>query len=364
MSRLRLLSGYTIAVGLVGVVWADLPSVDELNRLPSSESLREVLRVLALPELPEDQRQPYLIAFSHHARVLSPHYGQNAIEIDVDHWIGLMQEGLQREPDNCVIALALTKWLIDQQRYAEALAAIERCHAKAPSHESRAWVAHARHCLKAKGRPEFDVPTVDVHFCVITKNRQARKKATLEQFHTSIEQLNRGFVTRSREKLVNFRFKSATFYREIARVDDAFRKLGDARKPYDTNEYAQRFNECTDPRIRDPHAINFYVFDGWAEGIGSADATCHGKRNSNRPYVLIDWARLDNTNQNPIPHEFGHAFGLGHVSVVDATRRMSTNIMGSTQWGFGSGGNRLIGFSEAQAATIRYHAQRTLDRLR
>jgi len=43
---------------------------------------------------------------------------------------------------------------------------------------------------------------------------------------------------------------------------------------------------------------------------------------------------------------------------------MPTNIMCSTHFGFGSGGERTIGFTEAQAALIRYHTQRTLARLR
>jgi hypothetical protein len=59
----------------------------------------------------------------------------------------------------------------------------------------------------------------------------------------------------------------------------------------------------------------------------------------------------------------GHCFGLGHVGVPGANLRTSTNIMASSGEGFGSGGQRDLGFSESQAAAILYHAQRTYSRL-
>ncbi|MCK4960773.1 MAG: metalloprotease, partial [Planctomycetes bacterium] len=86
-------------------------------------------------------------------------------------------------------------------------------------------------------------------------------------------------------------------------------------------------------------------------------------RNSNWPYVLIDWERLNKNVQNPEAHEMGHAFGLGHVAVPGATMQTPTNIMASTEHGFGSGGTRNLGFTESQAAIILYHAKRTLSRL-
>jgi len=79
--------------------------------------------------------------------------------------------------------------------------------------------------------------------------------------------------------------------------------------------------------------------------------------------VLIDWARLNNQGQNPEAHEMGHAFGLGHVGVPGASMRNETNVMASVGEGFGSGGTRNLGFTEAQSALVRYHAQRTCQRL-
>ncbi len=75
--------------------------------------------------------------------------------------------------------------------------------------------------------------------------------------------------------------------------------------------------------------------------------------------LLIDWTRPDNRCQNP----GGHAFGLEHVGLPGATMATETNIMTSVGEGFGSGGTRNLGFTEAQAAVILYHAKRTHQRL-
>ena len=114
--------------------------------------------------------------------------------------------------------------------------------------------------------------------------------------------------------------------------------------------------------MRDKKAINFYIYDSYNSTSKYDDITSHGKRNSNWPYVLIDWQRLNNNIQNPEPHEMGHAFGLYHVAVPGAKMDSPTNIMASIGYGFGSGGRRNIGFTEAQEAIIIYHAKRTLAR--
>ncbi len=93
------------------------------------------------------------------------------------------------------------------------------------------------------------------------------------------------------------------------------------------------FNACDDPR-----AINVYVYDSYAERGGFADVTSHGRRNSNRPYLLLDWERLGHKVQGAEEHEMGHAFGLEHVCAPGAKPKTSTNIMASADCGLGSGG--------------------------
>lgn len=208
-----------------------------------------------------------------------------------------------------------------------------------------------------------DTLEFDVHICVITANSSAHQIATLQQLQEEVEILNRRFVTLDGNPLVRFRFKSASFYEQVEYLNCPFVSLGDSTKPYSSSGYAKIFNECRHPKVRDPHAINFYLYDSYNSDLGFHNVTCHGKRNSNRPYILIDWERLNNTIQSPEVHEMGHAFGLGHVAVPGADRWTHTNIMCSIGLGFGSGGRRNLGFTEAQSAIVLYHAGRTYARL-
>ncbi len=208
------------------------------------------------------------------------------------------------------------------------------------------------------------LPVFDLHFAVITKNADAHGVATLAQLKREVDILNTYFVTEDRKPLVTFRFKSAAFYDETRQSRCELVGLGDADVPYDSTRLAELFNACDDPKVRDPQAINIYVYDSHNARGGRADTTGHGKRNSNRPFILLDWERLDHRDQSPEEHEMGHAFGLGHECAPGAKRGTSTNIMASAECGRGSAGRRDIGFSPAQARTILDYARKIQERLR
>lgn len=209
-----------------------------------------------------------------------------------------------------------------------------------------------------------ELPTFDVHLVVLTSNAGAQQVATRDQLRREVDILNEFFAAENREPLVRFRFKSATLFPETRRSSCKLKDLGDVRGPLDTGHAAELFNTCDDPHIRDPRAINFYVYDAYAPGSGFKDATGHGRRNSGRPFVFLDWQRLNHGDQAAEEHEMGHAFGLEHICVPGATRQTPTNIMASADCGKGSGGLRNLGFNEQQTATILRYAQQIRDRLR
>jgi hypothetical protein len=170
-------------------------------------------------------------------------------------------------------------------------------------------------------------------------------------------------VPRGGRALARFTFQGFSAYADMADSDSELLRFGDSNVPYESGAVARAFNACTDARVRDRRAINFYIYNSYSPEKRFQDDTSHGTRNSNRPYLLIDWTRLDNRGQNPGAHEMGHAFGLEHVGVPGATMGTETNIMTSVGEGFGSGGTRNLAFTEAQAAVILYHAKRTHQRL-
>jgi hypothetical protein len=217
------------------------------------------------------------------------------------------------------------------------------------------WALMASGLMALSTATAAELLTFDVHFCVITSNKAAHAKATLAQLNKEVDILNQYFVSESRAPLVRFRFKSAHFWHDVAALDCALVKMGDTKL---STGYLQAFNQCQHPQVRDPNAINFYVYDE-TPGVNS-----HGRRNSNRPFVMVDWARLNHAEQSAEEHEMGHAFGLGHMCVPGARGNTPTNIMASHEDCQGSGGLRNIGFNAVQVSNILHYASLIHKRLK
>ncbi|WP_144057688.1 hypothetical protein [Novipirellula maiorica] len=296
-------------------------------------------------------------AFAEHAVKLSPLYSPST-QWNARPWIAALGAGWKADPSDLTLSIAYCQMLIDageMRRLATVTEQFQKSHPN--SHEANAWAALASGKL-TQGPLEFPL-----HFCVLTKSPVANRNATEAQCKREVEILNNTFRTSDGKQLVKFTFKSFTPYKAITGSDEEFLQYGDSTTSYNSNAMADAFNRCDDPAIRDRNAINVYIFDAYSHAEGFRDITSHGTRNSNRPYVLLDHARLNNAIQNAEAHEMGHAFGLGHVGVPNAKLSTSTNIMTSAAEEFGSGGKRDIGFSPAQSAIILYHAVRTHSRL-
>jgi hypothetical protein len=183
-----------------------------------------------------------------------------------------------------------------------------------------------------------ELPTFGIHFVVLTKNAAAQRATSDNQLRREVDILNEFFVAADRAPLVRFTFKSATSFAEVQSSKCDLKALGDVERPLDTDRVVELFNACADQKLRDPRAINFYVYDAYAPGSGFKDATGHGRRNAGRPFIFVDWQRLNHADQAAEEHEMGHAFGLDHICVPGAHRRTPTNIMAITECGKGSGG--------------------------
>jgi hypothetical protein len=344
--------------------FADVAAVvATIERLPRTQRLVAYQTAMVRPGVTDADRVSLIKVFSGHAKRVSPLYGESRFPFDQPRWTSILSYGFKADSNDADTAWALCKILINRQDYRSALpvaAAFEKAHAD--HHHAVAWHAWCRDKLES-GRDPGEMLTFPLHFCVLTRNPAAHRAATIEQCRKECKILNTTFRTLDDQPLVRFEFKGFSSYADVASSDSEFIRFGDSSVPYDSNAVARAFNDCTDARIRDRQAINFYIYDSYSREKGFKDNTSHGKRNSNRPYVLIDWARLNNQGQNPEAHEMGHAFGLYHVGVPGATMNTPTNIMGSVGEGFGSGGKRNLGFTEAQSALVLYHAKRTHQRL-
>lgn len=336
--------------------------IAQIEQLPRSRRLAAYESAADRRALSESDRVELIVAFAAHAKKLSVQFGRSTHEIDTDRWRQMLEYAWEREPGNRDLMLALTQLLIDEQEYEAALSVAEAFVEAFPNdHAANAWSRWCRDRSSSRERPAAQ--TFPLHFCVLTRNPAAHAAATREQCEQEVEILNAGFRDLNGEPLASFVLKGYSTWEDVRQSDSEFLEWGDAMQPYNSGKVVQAFNACTDPRVRDRNAINIYIYDSYNERAGYGDPTSHGTRNSNRPYLLLDWERLGGESQSAEVHEMGHCFGLWHVGVPGAGGSSSTNIMASAAEGFGSGGKRDLAFTEAQAAVIIYHGQRTSGRL-
>lgn len=217
--------------------------------------------------------------------------------------------------------------------------------------------------LAVAGAAAGDRLVFDVNIVVLANKPSVLANLSQDGLRREADILNTYFVGKNGEQPLGFRLKSIYFPRELANTPcKALLLLGNYPGEYQSGRFKKFYNACPDSRVVDPAAINFYVYDGYDDAHGFAGMDSHGHNNGDRPFVLIDWQRLNHTLQSPEEHEMGHAFGLEHVCAAGAGTQTPTNIMASSDCGLGSGGLRNLGFNAGQLAIIRQHAQRISNR--
>jgi hypothetical protein len=192
-----------------------------------------------------------------------------------------------------------------------------------------------------------------------------------------------------------FHFKAGRFRNDILDTTcETLLELGDPiDKSYhnkDLEDYialndalADAVKACNDERVRDPRAINLYIYNSCAwdetsESVDCDDDTGHGRKNKDgsiyKPYAFIDVSRLQHQLQAPEEHEIGHALGLPHncdPKIRNASAE--SNIMQSgCDFAGQSGGRRNLGFGvvnriladpEAEAPEDRFETMNQVEEL-
>lgn len=171
----------------------------------------------------------------------------------------------------------------------------------------------------------------DIHFVVMTENLQGptgttgadkltrRPEKVLERFQSHVDKLNTEFRSQSGEQLVRFHLKSSVLYLDVRDSECEAMKAANADKAFHA-----LLGKCNDPRIREPNAVNVYVYmptwetDHWHS---------HGAVSDHGPYALIHWKKYHDFNT--VMHEIGHSFGLPHVCSNPRPAGTEWNIMAS-----------------------------------
>ncbi len=228
--------------------------------------------------------------------------------------------------------------------------------------------------------------TFPVNFVIVTDNGSAGMMTSYRAMEEIVWTLNLYFAaedqrnTTSKKKLVNFELKSYVRYNRAESIGgDLFNTLN-TNSVYRGDVIQQQFNSELSTVIRDPEAINVYIYDSGQDGDIGADRDGHGRYNSGKPYILLDYHRINKRINAAEEHEMGHAFGVAHIcNSMISEKTQSSNIMTSEgkypceggivpvsdqcECTAGKTGKRDNGFTPEQAQVILQNAVKIHDKL-
>ena len=194
-------------------------------------------------------------------------------------------------------------------------------------------------------------PLINLTFVFAVEPSKINEKQYNQIARQEIQVLNQYFIGQDGKEIFNFKLKNHVDYKSFKNMKCELSETLNKKAVINSEKVKTQFNQC----FKNPNSVYVFIYDAYAPSTGWGDATSWGFNNNHRPFVLLDWKRLNYNQQAALPHEMGHAFGLRHVCISKAQRQDSTNIMASAGNCDGSGGKRNIGFNPNQLNIILEH---------
>ncbi|EXE86860.1 putative metalloprotease [Acinetobacter baumannii 532279] len=199
--------------------------------------------------------------------------------------------------------------------------------------------------------PGNNRPVVPVTFVFTTNNPSVAQFDNFTQMRKEISILNKYYLDDQGKKIFNFKLNRYIPYEEFSKLHCDLKQQINQPYPISTETIPASVNTCFPKRTASKEVIVF-IYDAYSTKWKFKDVTSRAFRNNGKPFILLDWNRLNYNIQAGSVHEMGHVFGLKHVCAPKATKRTPTNIMTSAECKLGSGGLRNLGFTPAQLQTI------------
>ncbi|MDV7450297.1 metalloprotease [Acinetobacter baumannii] len=199
--------------------------------------------------------------------------------------------------------------------------------------------------------PGNNRPVVPVTFVFTTNNPSAAQFDNFTQMRKEISILNKYYLDDQGKKIFNFKLNRYIPYEEFSKLYCDLKQQINQPYPISTETIPASVNTCFPKRTASKEVIVF-IYDAYSTKWKFEDVTSRAFRNNGKPFILLDWNRLNYNIQAGSVHEMGHVFGLKHVCAPKATKRTPTNIMTSAECKLGSGGLRNLGFTPVQLQTI------------
>lgn len=204
--------------------------------------------------------------------------------------------------------------------------------------------------------PQVDRPDVLVTIVFTTNRPEARAFDHMDQMQKEINILNKYFLDDQNQTIFDFKLNRYISYDQFSKMKCDLEHLLNRPAQMNPQLIPGSVKKCFPQRKS--KEVFFFIYDAYNTKLKYNDITSRGFRNNGRPFILIDWERLNYKTQAATIHEMGHAFGLDHVCAPGAKKTTPTNIMASYDCGKGSGGLRNIGFTPKQLSTILQNYQR------
>lgn len=199
--------------------------------------------------------------------------------------------------------------------------------------------------------PANNRPVVPVTFVFTTNNPSAARFDNLAQMRKEVGILNKYYLDDQGNKIFNFKLNRYISYQDFSKLHCQLGNEINQPRPISIGSMPASVNACFPKRTTSKEVIVF-IYDAYSKKLEFNDITSRTFRNNGKPFILLDWNRLNYNIQAGSIHEMGHAFGLKHVCAPNATKTTPTNIMASAECKLGSGGLRNLGFTPSQLQTI------------
>ncbi len=199
--------------------------------------------------------------------------------------------------------------------------------------------------------PANNRPVVPVTFVFTTNHLAATPFDNLAQMRKEVSILNKYYLDDQGNKIFNFKLNRYISYQDFSKLHCELDNEINQPRPISIGAIPASVNVCFPKRTARKEVIIF-IYDAYSKNLEFDDVTSRTFRNNGKPFILLDWHRLNYNIQAGSIHEMGHAFGLKHVCAPNATKTTPTNIMASAECKLGSGGLRNLGFAPSQLQTI------------